>query len=325
MATMETSTAWTALAKRMRDAALAAALAAGMAAAGETPAAPAAAEAKPAATADKPAPAAEAYRTLKDVPYYEADAAAGGDAAYRAERCKLDLYLPGRPGFATVVWFHGGGLTGGNKYLPRELLESGLAVAAPNYRLSGKRARRPDFLEDAGAAVAWVQRHIAEHGGDPARVYVAGHSAGGYLAAMAGLDWRWVAKAGGDASKLAGIFPVSGQMLTHKRILQERRDEDAQFTAPVLVDEFAPLYHARKDSAPVSLFVGDPALDMPARTEENVMMDGRLRRTFQRRDVRLFVLPGFDHGSVVPPALSLLKAEIRRLEKEREKGRPAAR
>src|ERR1700679_3727293 len=61
---------------------------------------------------------------------------------YEKQRCKLDLYLPPEhSGFATLVWFHGGGLTGGSKEgggMARSLAKAGVAVVMANYRLSPK-------------------------------------------------------------------------------------------------------------------------------------------------------------------------------------------
>ena len=69
---------------------------------------------------------------------------------YRQERCKLDIYYPeNKKDFSTIVWFHGGGMEGGNKFIPKELREQGFAVVAVNYRLSPK-AKNPAYIEDAG-------------------------------------------------------------------------------------------------------------------------------------------------------------------------------
>ena len=76
------------------------------------------------------------------------------ESAYQKERCKLDIYYPdGKKDFATIVWFHGGGLEGGEKFIPPELKEKGLAVVAVNYRLSPK-AKNSAYIEDAAAATA---------------------------------------------------------------------------------------------------------------------------------------------------------------------------
>ena len=112
--------------------------------------------------------AQEKYKTLKDITYISAD----DTSAYRRERCKLDINMPvGKKGFKTIVWFHGGGLEGGNKEFRPELMNSGIAQVAPNYRLF-PRCKCPDYTRDAAAAVAWTIKHIAEYGGDPTQVYV---------------------------------------------------------------------------------------------------------------------------------------------------------
>ena len=99
-------------------------------------------------------PASGGYKTLNDLSYYDADFPRRGDAAYLAERCRLDLCCPEhRKGFSTVVVFHGGGLIRGGKNLYPALLMRGFAVAAVNYRFSGKQAKCPDYLYDAAAAV----------------------------------------------------------------------------------------------------------------------------------------------------------------------------
>ena len=70
---------------------------------------------------------------------------------YANERCKLDLYFPeNQNDFVTVVWFHGGGLTGGEKSIPETLKGKGIAVVAVNYRLSPK-VKSPVYIEDAAS------------------------------------------------------------------------------------------------------------------------------------------------------------------------------
>jgi acetyl esterase/lipase len=120
-----------------------------------------------------------------------------GDVAYgAAPRQKLDIYAP--RGEATnrpvLVFFYGGNWDSGDRhdygFAGRAFAELGHVAVLPDYTHTHERPW-PAFMEDAGAALAWVADHIAEHGGDPARIIVAGHSAGAYIAAMLALDPRW--------------------------------------------------------------------------------------------------------------------------------------
>jgi acetyl esterase/lipase len=239
---------------------------------------------------------AQDYELKKDISYVD-----GSESdAYRQERCKLDVYYPkDKKDFKTVVWFHGGGLEGGNKHIPNELKDKGIAVVAVNYRLS-PRAKNPAYIDDAAAAVAWVFGNIASFGGSPEQVYVSGHSAGGYLTLMVGLDKSYLGKYGVDADKIKGLIPISGQTNTHYAIRKER---GLPFEIPV-IDQYAPLNRVRKNLPPVLLITGDRKLEMTARYEENVHLEAMIR--FFGNDVRLYELPGFDHGTVLAPGCILL-------------------
>ena len=112
--------------------------------------------------------------------------------AYQEEKCQLDLYLPTESSekFPVVIFFHGGGITGGSRGGP-DLSEKGIGLVAPSYRLSPK-AQCPDYLNDAADAVAWTFKNIEKYGGDPERIFVSGSSAGSYLASMITMDKRWL-------------------------------------------------------------------------------------------------------------------------------------
>ena len=234
---------------------------------------------------------------FKDIAYREGNALTD----YTRERCRLDVYYPGGTnGYATVVWFHGGGLTGGAKSVPDGLKEKGIAVVAANYRLS-PRAKSPAYIEDAAAAVAWTFHNIERYGGSAKRIYVSGHSAGGYLAAMVGLDRRWLAAHQIDANSIAGLIPCSGQAITHFTIRAERGIGDKQ---PV-VDDLAPLYHVRKDAPPLLLITGDRELELLGRYEENSYL-WRMMKVVGHQHTELHELKGCDHGTMVEPGLPLL-------------------
>lgn len=243
------------------------------------------------------------YKTVTDVSYVSPDES----DAYRRERCKLDVYYPeGATNCPTIVWFHGGGLEGGNKYIPQEFKEKGFAVVAVNYRLS-PRAKNPSYTEDAAAAVAWVFQHIENYGGNKERIFVSGHSAGGYLTLMLALDKKYLSSYGVDADKVAAYLPVSGQTVTHFTIRKER---GLPAGIPV-VDEFAPVNKARKDTAPIVLITGDRQLEMADRYEENALLASVLKNTGNKR-IALYELQGFDHGEVAAPACYLIANYIKK-------------
>lgn len=247
--------------------------------------------------------AQDKYATVRDVPYVSQS----DTSAYRKSRCKLDVYYPeGRKGFKTIVWFHGGGLEGGGKELRPELMNSGVAIVAPNYRLF-PRCKCPDYTRDAAAAVAWTIRHIAEYGGDPSQVYVGGHSAGGYLTLMLALDKSYLAEYGVDADSVRAYYPVSGQCATHYTIRKER---GISFTLPV-VDKYAPLNNARKLATRLVLITGDRRLEQMSRYEENLYLKSVLEGV-GCAEVPIHELSGFDHGSVLAPAGLLVRDDMRR-------------
>jgi len=239
------------------------------------------------------------YDIEKEISYLEENKPA---TAYQLERCRLDLYYPqGETGFATVVWFHGGGLTGGNRHIPTGLQNQGLAVVAANYRLSPK-ATCPAYIEDAAAAVAWPFRPIGNHGGAPPQIFVSGHSAGGYLTSMVGLDKRWLAACGIDADRIAGLIPLSGQTITHSTIRQERGLPEK---VPI-IDSFAPLNHIRPDAAPLLLMTGDREMEMVGRYEENAYFM-RMLKVIGHPDVTLYEFQGYGHNMVEPAMDPMLR------------------
>lgn len=243
------------------------------------------------------------YMTAVDIPYTSSDET----DQYRKERCKLDMYWPAEAeGFATLVWFHGGGLEGGNKGLMDVFRRQGFAVVDVNYRLYPK-VKCPGYIEDAAMAVAWVMEHIAEYGGDPSRVCVGGHSAGGYLTLMLTLDKRWLAGYGIDADSIAKSYPVGGQTMTHFTIKKERgMNVDIPY-----IDDMAPSFHTRKEGAPLMLTTGDRDLEMLARYEENLHLEAILKHF--SHPVSLYEIKGFNHVNVLYPACLLIRDDIRKV------------
>jgi acetyl esterase/lipase len=129
-------------------------------------------------------------------------------------RQKLDVYRPSAAGTAPVVVFlYGGAWNSGSKaiypFVAATLARAGNVVVVPDYRLYPE-VRFPAFLQDCARAVAWTQAHLAEIGGDPQRVFLMGHSAGAYNAAMLALDPAYLQQAGTSRDRIAGMIGLAG-------------------------------------------------------------------------------------------------------------------
>lgn len=248
------------------------------------------------------------YSTFLNLHYY--DEKTNKSDVYINERCVLDIYVPKNvKDFATVIWFHGGGITGGEKFIPEELKNKGIAVVAVNYRLSPK-VKAPKYIEDAAAATAWVFNNIKKYGGSEKKIFISGHSAGGYLAIMVGLDKSYLNKYQIDANQLAGIISFSGQMISHFTTRKEKGIDELD----ARIDEMAPLHFIRKDAPPLLLITGDREKELLGRYEENAYM-WRMMKLKGHPDTTLYELDGFDHGGMATPAFPLLLNEIKRMEK----------
>jgi len=140
------------------------------------------------------------------------------DVAYGSlPRQRLDIYppsgaAPGK-GWPVVVFFYGGSWNSGDRaqyrFVGTALASRGILALVADYRLYPE-VRYPDFVSDSARALAWGLQHAAEHGGNPQRVFVMGHSAGAYNAAMLALDARWLAATGHAPRELAGFIGLAG-------------------------------------------------------------------------------------------------------------------
>ena len=243
---------------------------------------------------------AQKYKQVNDICYtVKTD-------TYAQERLKLDVYYPeGKKDCPVIVWFHGGGLEAGQKDVPQELRGKGYVVVGVNYRLLPK-VTVDKTIDDAAEAVAWVMRHAVDYGGSTRKVFVTGHSAGGYLSMMLCLNKAWLGKYGVDADSIAAYVPFSGQAITHYNVRKMQGIDALQPT----IDEFAPLYWVRKDCPPFILICGDRELELYGRYDENQYL-ARMMKLVGHRQTVLYELDGFDHGTMVHPAFGLLEKHMR--------------
>jgi len=235
------------------------------------------------------------------------------DIAYGpAAANRLDVYLPthGAPS-ALVVFFYGGGWNSGDKanyrFVGAALAAAGIATVIPNYTLYPK-ARFPQFMRDAAAAVAFTRAHAHEWGADPARLFLIGHSAGAHIVVLLALDQEYLQQVGGDDHWLRGVVGISGPY------------DFLPFTDAYLNDVFAPasefyrsqpINYVRANVPPMLLMhgLGDK------RVSPNNTRSLAARLEAAGDDVSTQYFPGASHGDLAaafsplrrqPPVLALI-------------------
>lgn len=245
---------------------------------------------------------AQSYRQVNDISYTIKN------DAYSLERLKLDIYHSESVTDAPViVWFHGGGLEGGNKEIPTSLKEKGVVVVGVNYRLLPQVTVK-EILDDAAEAVAWVFKHIAKYGGDPRKIVVTGHSAGGYISMMLCLDKHWLAAYDIDADSVMMYVPFSGQAITHFNVRKMQGIPPLQAT----IDEYAPLYWVRSDCPPFVLICGDRELELYGRYDENQYL-ARMMKLAGHQQTYLYEIDGHGHNGMIEPGFHILETHLKQM------------
>ena len=231
-------------------------------------------------------PNKECYQPFRIHPY--ADGSDGDRTLY--------LTVPkDRKDVPLVIFFHGGGMTGGERECPTQIYNGEYAVAEPRYRLS-PAAKAPAQIEDAARAVAWCFEHAEEYGIDRNRIFVGGMSAGAYLAAISVMNPKFLAPYGLHYREVAGLLLISGQMTTHFHIKADLGRDNGPYNP--LIDEYAPLGNLAADLPPVLMVTGESGLDMPARPEENAFLAASLK-AIGHKHVRCYSLPGHHPGAAL--------------------------
>jgi acetyl esterase/lipase len=239
-----------------------------------------------------PATDAAAVRVVRDVPYLSA-------ARYADDKDKLDLYVPeGGMAHPAIVWIHGGALQEGDKHgqeaQGRRLAAAGIATAVVNYRLSPGVAH-PAHIQDVAASFAWVKRHIADYGGDPERLFVVGHSAGAYLAALLGTDETYLATHGLSIRDIRGVAPVSGFFWVERTGVAPDRPKTVWGTDPEAWVAASPAHHLRAGLPPMLLIYADG--DEAWRRQQNEEM-GKALKAAGNLKVEVVQIAGRSHISI---------------------------
>ena len=182
------------------------------------------------------------------------------DVAYgNNPRQKLDIYRPASASNASpvIVFFFGGNWKSGERkdyaFVGRALAKRGFVVVVPDYRLYPE-VRYPDFVDDSAAAVAWTAREIGNYGGDASKLFVMGHSAGAYNAAMVALDPRFLARQGVKAGAVRGFIGLAGP---YNFLPIENPDTQRAFSFPNTPADSQPINHVSAASPPSLLIAAN--------------------------------------------------------------------
>ncbi|MDR3524671.1 MAG: alpha/beta hydrolase [Acetobacteraceae bacterium] len=171
----------------------------------------------------------------------------------------MDVYRPSAPRAAKLpllVFVHGGAWKSGNRgeyqFVGAPLARLGMVVAIPDYRKS-PQAGFPTFLEDNARAIAFARNRATAWGADPQRIFLIGHSAGGYNVLMLALDPRYLNAVGMRPTDLAGVVGMSAPT---DFIPSTDPDVAAAFGPSPRPEEMQPINFARKDAPPILLLHG---------------------------------------------------------------------
>lgn len=175
----------------------------------------------------------------------------------------LDVYSPLHAKNApVVVFFYGGSWTSGERhwyrYIGDALAENGVVTFIPDYR-KYPEVRFPAFVNDAARAVAWVHKNAKKYGGDPQRLFVMGHSAGGHIAALLATDKRYLNSVGMQMRDLAGFIGIAGAYAFEQYVESEP-------------EIFGNTHQSQFDSQPVNFVDGDepPMLILQGEDDDEV-------------------------------------------------------
>ena len=266
------------------------------------------------------APPAFRVRMHRNIPYVTG---AGADA----KKHRLDVYEPvGAPlvpkdprgpegkGAPVLMTVHGGAWQHGSKLydllLAHTFAECGIVTVAIDYRLSPE-IRHPAHIRDVARAFDWVKRNVAKYGGDPDRVFIAGHSAGGHLVALLATNDKYLAEVGRTSEEIAGVIPISGLFrvgatsFVFKNTFDPTREQ---------LEEASPEFHVDDKQPPFLIIYAEhdlPLLDIQAigmtRALEAHKSPVRLLRAADRNHVSIVLMIGTKDDPVTDAMLDFIR------------------
>ena len=244
------------------------------------------------------------------------------DLAYgNHPRQKVDVYMPSQQladmalavgGAPAVVFFYGGSWSSGDRadyrFVGEALAAQGILTMVADYRLSPE-VRYPVFLQDSALVTRWAFANAQKYGADPSRIFVMGHSAGAYNAAMLALDKRWLGAVGLSPAKLAGWIGLAGP---YDFLPIGDRKTQVAFEWPNTPADSQALFHASNQSPPALLLA--PEQDSLVNTQRSTVgMAQRLKSSGVRVESELF--DTVNHVTILATMASVLRSRAPVLER----------
>lgn len=220
-------------------------------------------------------------------------------AEYPNKKDRLDVYAPkNAKGAPVVVSIHGGALREGDKsgqaFVGQRFAAAGFVTMVINYRLSPSVAH-PAHVEDAAHAVAWARSHAGEYGGDPKKLFVIGHSAGAYLAALLTLDPKYLGAYQMSAADLKGVVPVSAFFYVDRKGVAPDRPKDVWGTDPAAWKAASPASYLRKEVPPMLLLYADGDDEWRRQQQADFLAD---MKKAGAQGIETRMIAGRTHGSI---------------------------
>ena len=218
-------------------------------------------------------------------------------------RQKLDVYAPrlamNRP---VVIFWYGGSWQEGSKadyrFVGTALAKLGFVAVLPDYRLY-PQVVFPLFDEDGARAVAWVEQHVQEFGGDPQRIVLMGHSAGGHTAAFLALNHAFLQHFGANSSNIVGLIGLSGPYA----LVPDSDALRSAFAPPFSEKDWQPIRFVDSHAPPTLLLHG--LSDTEVLPQETIALHDALLQKNVRVEMHLF--PHRGHADTVAPFALLLR------------------
>ncbi|HTB51436.1 MAG TPA: alpha/beta hydrolase [Ferruginibacter sp.] len=211
----------------------------------------------------------------KDIVYLKADTTTHTSAE------KLNVFAPRKHTQLkdVLIFIHGGNWNSGKKglysFFGNRFARKGIVTVIIDYPLSPK-ANYNKMAMDAAIAVKWVKEHIATYGGDPNKIFISGHSAGGHLAALISIDNHYFDTIGIKNPIKGAIFIDAAGLDMYGYLKTEGLPSGHTYfttftTDPAIWKQASPMYHLHTGMPPILIYQGEKTYPSIAQSNDRFL------------------------------------------------------